>query len=60
MILDTTDIQIIRENELGIYDTVKTKATYSCRYPDGTIYLKTPDGEMWLKGPKERILEDKK
>ena len=55
MILDTTTINIIRENEIGIYDTVRTKAVYSCRYTDGTIYLKTENGEMWLKGPKERV-----
>jgi hypothetical protein len=57
MILDTTDIMIVRENELGRYDTTRHTAIYSCRYPDGSQYIRTTDsGELWIKGPKERML----
>ena len=60
MILDSTDCLYIRENEIGIYDTVRIQVTYS--YTEGNrTYIRLSDGtERRIFAPKERIEQCKK
>lgn len=57
MLFDTAgiDCDVIRENELGMYDTLQVKA--DCVVTNGNkIYVKIKGGgELWLTMPKERI-----
>lgn len=54
MIVDTAGVEskIIRENEIGIYDTITCQVVYSC---NGFIKLKT--GEQFRLTNKEKIIE---
>ena len=57
MIADTNgiDCMIIRQSELGQYDTSKVKVVYSC---NGYIRLKT--GESFRLQDKEKLIEGNK
>jgi hypothetical protein len=59
MIADTTGqaIEIIRENEIGLYDTVVRIATYVTRFPDGRCYVRLKDGETFFTNNKTIIVE---
>jgi hypothetical protein len=54
MIADTNgvDCDIIRQSEIGIYDTVRVPVVYSC---NGFIVLKT--GEAFKLQQREKIIE---
>lgn len=60
MLFDTAgvDCLVIRENEIGVYDTLQIKAV--CIITNGNrIYIKCKDGtDLWLTMPKERIEEN--
>ena len=57
MITDTGDIQIIRENQLGIYDTVRVQAVYCVARPDGSHYIKLSDGSAMVTKPSTVVIE---
>lgn len=57
MIIDTTDCYIIRENELGIYDTTECRVKFSTKQGK-EIYVLTIEGkEYFLTLPKERLIK---
>jgi hypothetical protein len=59
MIADTNgvDCLLIRENEIGIYDTVQYCVIYSCTIGN-TVSIRTKDGqEMKFVFPKEKFIE---
>lgn len=56
MILDTTDCMIIRQSELGIYDTSRVRVVYAgagwVRLTTGE-YFKLQDNEQLIEGAKQ-------
>ena len=59
MIIDTNgiDCMIVRENEIGIYDTSRVTAVYSVTLGTiTTLRLKTGE-EFRLQFPKEKLIE---
>lgn len=52
MIIDTTDCMIVRESELGQYDTARVSVVYAC---NGFVRLAT--GEEFKLQPKEKLIE---
>jgi hypothetical protein len=50
---------IVRENELGRYDTTHIIVSCVIRSDRQTVYVRTIDGtEYWLHEPKERLAKD--
>lgn len=59
MIADTMgqDIEIIRENQIGIYDTCRVVATYCYELPDGRHRVRTINGEEFTTIPSTVVKE---
>lgn len=49
---------IIRENELGRYDTTRIIITWSCRNGNTTYVRTIENEEYWIMAPKERLVKD--
>lgn len=62
MIADTSGQQImmIRENEIGIYDTTRIVATYCYETPDGRHKIRTKDGIEFTTKSTTIVQEHKK
>jgi hypothetical protein len=61
MIFDTTGtstIDVIRENEIGIYDTTSYKTVqFCCRNSDGSYCIKVKDGHTFFTKPGTIVIE---
>jgi hypothetical protein len=60
MIIDSTDVQIIRESELGVYDTMKAIVVYMVERPNGSKYIRFTDGSSYIASPKTVVIEGKR
>lgn len=62
MIADTAGqyIDMIRENEIGIYDTSRVVAVYCCEMPDGRHKIRTKDGTEFTTKNNTIVQEHKK
>lgn len=60
MIVDSTEVSIIRESEFGVYDTMKTIATYCVERPNGSKYIRFADGTSYIASPKTIVIEGKR
>jgi hypothetical protein len=60
MILDSTEITVIRESELGQYDTLKAVAVYMVERPNGSKYIRFADGSSYIASPKTIVIEGKR
>ena len=52
MITDTTDCMIIRENEIGVYDTIQCQVIYACNG-----FVRTIDGKQFKLTSKQQLIE---
>jgi hypothetical protein len=52
---------IVRESEIGFYDTVLVMVIWACRVDANRTYVMIKDGDdMWITSPKERLIKEKK
>lgn len=60
MITDSTEVTVIRESELGQYDTLKAVATYCVERSNGSKYIRFADGSSYIASPKTIVIEGKR
>lgn len=55
MILDTTDCMIVRQSEIGIYDTSRVRVVYA-----GAGWVRLTSGEYFKLKDNEKLIEETK